>query len=147
LAYFILFSCKKQKYLVFNSQTNPISISTFLDILFFYCISVHLLESILPKNSLWIINYSHLNTFKLCMIEIFHICWIIFNWLIKTYWSFYLEMIFLFYFSLDILFIYILNVIPFLSFPSKSSLSCTPSLFTPSHQIPFLALTFQYTGA
>jgi hypothetical protein len=48
-----------------------------------------------------------------------------------------------FLFLLDIFFIYIKNVIPFLSFPSKNTLSPAPQ---PTHSL-FPALAFPYNGA
>jgi hypothetical protein len=50
-------------------------------------------------------------------------------------------------FLLDIFFIYILNVIPFLSFPSKNPLSPPCSPCSPTHPLPFLDLAFLYAGA
>jgi hypothetical protein len=47
---------------------------------------------------------------------------------------------------LDIFFIYISNVIPFPSFPSENLPIPHSSSCSPTHPLPFLALTFPYTG-
>jgi hypothetical protein len=61
----------------------------------------------------------------------------------------FLDMMILFFslfFLLDIFFIYISNFIPFPSFPSENPLSLPPSLCSPIHPFPFLALAFPYNG-